>query len=133
MATVVEDVAARLRALVPSRTVFEWAVPDGALPAAYLLVRATPTDEASGRMTDTVDHEDWTVRVLSIARNGDPFKAARTADAGATLARTALRGYRPMSGQWRLRFELGSDAFKDDTTTETAYTAPLQYSLRINL
>lgn len=133
MATVVEDIAARLRAQVPSRTVFEWAVPDGALPAAYLLVRATPVDEASGRMVDTVDHEQWTVRVLSIARNADPLKAARTADAGATLARRALRGYRPLSGQWRLRFELGSDAFEDDATTETAFNAPLQYSLRINL
>lgn len=133
MATVVEDVAARLRAQVPSRTVYEWALPDGTLPPAYLLVRASPTGESSDRMPDTVDHEDWTVRVLSVARNADPHVAARTADAGATFARKALRDYRPLSAQWRLLFDLGSDAYKDDTTTQTAYVAPLQYSLRVNV
>jgi hypothetical protein len=133
MATVVEDVAARLRAQVPSRTVFEWALPDGVLPPAYLLVRATPTAESGARMPDTVDHEDWTVRVLSVAKNADPHVAARTADAGATFARRALRNYRPLSGQWRLLFDLGADAYPDDVASSTAYTAPLQYSLRDNV
>lgn len=133
MTTVVEDVAARLRTQVPSRPVFEWAVPDGTLPPAYLLVRATPTGESGDRMPDTVDHEDWTVRVLSVARNGDPHVAARTADAGATFARRALRGYRPLAGQWRLLFDLGADAYPDDLATSTAFSAPLQYSLRVNV
>lgn len=133
MATVVEDVAARLRAQVPSRTVFEWAVPDGALPAAYLLVRASPTGESGERMPDTVDHEGWTVRVLSVCQNADPHVAARTADAGATFARRALRGYRPLAGQWRLLFDLGADAYRDELSTQTVYNAPLQYSLRVNV
>ena len=86
--TLVEDVAARLRAQVPSRAVYELAVPDGPLPTAYLLLRAAPSDEAGQRMTDTTDHVMWTVRVLSVARHVDPFKAARTA--GSIINRAAL-------------------------------------------
>ena len=41
--TLVEDVAARLRAQVPSRAVYELAVPDGPLPTAYLLLRGMKT------------------------------------------------------------------------------------------
>ena len=126
----VEDVAARLRTQIPSRMVYEYAVPDGSLPAAYLLVRAAVTDEGSERMCDTTHVVDHTVRVLSIARNGNPHVAARTADAGASFARTALRDWRPSGGQWPLRFETGSDAFRDESIPETTFVAPLQYSLR---
>lgn len=133
MTTLVEDVAARLRSQVPSRVVFELAVPDGDLPAAYLLVRATPSSELSERMTDTTDHVSWTVRVLSVARHVDPFKAARTADAGAGFAREALRGYRPLSGPWRLRYELSLDATRDESLPETTFAAAVQYAVRRNL
>ena len=126
----VEDVAARLRVQVPSRTVYEHAVPDGTLPAAYLLVRAAVTGEGSERFCDTTHVVSHTVRVLSIARNQDAHRAARTADSGATFARTALRDWRPSGGQWKLRYETGSDAFRDESTPETTFVTPLQYSLR---
>lgn len=131
--TVVEDVAARLRAQVPSRTVYEWAVPDGTLPAAYLLVRASIADETSERMVDTTHVAYETVRVLSAARNDNPHSAARTADAGLRFARAALRDYRPSSGQWRLRFETGSDPYRDESVTETTFVAAAQYRLRSSL
>ena len=130
---VVEDVAARLRAQVQSRTVYEWAVPDGSLPAAYLLVRGSVSGEDGDRMPETVDHERWTVRVLSAARHSDAHVAARTADAGLAFARAALRDYRPLAGAWRLRYDLGSDAFRDESASDTTFTAAAQYSLRVNL
>lgn len=126
----VEDVAARLRTQVPSRTVFEYAVPDGTLPTAYLLVRASPVDEGSERLSTTTHVVQSVVRVLSAARNGNPHVAARTADAGAKFARDALRDWRPSGGQWPLRFDVGADAARDESIPETTYVAPLQYSLR---
>mgnify|MGYP003588834947 FL=1 len=131
--TLVEVVAARLRAHVTSRTVFEFAVPDGPLPTAYLLVRATPASERATRMTDTTDHVMWTVRVLSVARHVDPFKAARTADVGSSMARTALRDYRPLLGPWRMRFELSADAYRDESLPETTFVAAIQYAVRTSL
>lgn len=130
---VVEDVAARLRTQVPSRTVYEYAVPDGPLPAAYVLVRSAVTDEESVRMCGTVSVETSTVRVLSVARNNNPHVAGRTADAGSAFCRAALRGYRPGAGQWRLVYETGSDAYRDDSLPETTYMTALQYSLRRDL
>jgi hypothetical protein len=125
-----EDVAARLRTQVPSRTVYEHAVPDGTLPAAYLLVRAAVTDEGSERMSTTTHMDHAGVWVLSVARNGDPHVAARTADAGATFARAALRDWRPSGGQWPLRFVAGRVAERDESIPETTYVAPLQYGVR---
>ena len=63
----VEDVAARLRAQVTSRTVYEHAVPDGVVAAAYLLVRAAVTDEGSERMSTTTHTTSAAVRVRSVA------------------------------------------------------------------
>ena len=126
----VEDVAARLRTQIPSRTVYEHAVPDGSLPAAYLLVRASVSGEGSERLCDTTHVISYTLRVLSVARNGDPHVAARTADAGSVFARRALRDWRPSGGQWKLRYETGSDAFRDESVPATTFVAAVQYSLR---
>lgn len=131
--TLVEDVAARLRTQVPSRAVYELAVPDGPLPTAYLLLRATPSDEAGQRMTDTTDHVMLTVRVLSVARHADPFKAARTADVGSSMARAALRDFRPAAGPWRLRFAASSDAFRDESLPDSTFVAAVQYAVRTPL
>ncbi len=130
--TLVEDVAARLRAHVTSRTVFEFAVPDGPLPTAYLLVRATPASERATRMADSTSVVSWTVRVLSVARHADSFKGARTADTGLSMARDALRDFRPV-GQWPLRYETGVDAFRDESLPDTTFIAAAQYSLRNQL
>lgn len=129
----VEDVAARLRVQVPSRAVYEHAVPDGPLPAAYVLVRGGITAESSERMASTTHVGEATVRVLSIARHADPHVAARTADAGATFARAALRDFRPSSGQWPMRLALGSDPYRDESVSETTFVVGLQYVLRTDL
>ena len=126
----VEDVAARLRTQVPSRTVYEHAVPDGTVAAAYLLVRAAVTDEGSERMSTTTHVDHSGVWVLSVARNGNPHVASRTADAGASFARAALRDWRPSGGQWPLRFDTGRVADRDESLPETTFSAALQYSLR---
>lgn len=129
---VVEDVAARLRTQIPSRTVYEYAVPSGGtLPAAYLIVRSSVSREEAERMCDTVNRVDWAIRVLSVARNPDAHAAGRTASAGATFARAALRDWHPSGGQWKLRFKVGADEpYPDDTTPETSFVVGLQYGLR---
>ena len=127
---VTEDVAARLRTQVPSRTVYEHAVPDGTLPTAYLLVRSSVSSEDSERLCDTTHVVGHTVRVLSVARNSDAHVAARTADAGASFARVALRDWRPSGGQWKLRFDVGSDAYRDEDLPHTTFVVGLQYGLR---
>lgn len=130
--SVVAAVAARLRTGVPSRVTFEFAVPDGDLPTAYLLVRATPATEFPSRAADSTSVVSWTVRVLSIARHADPFKGARTADAGLSMVRDALRDHRPVD-QWPLRFESSADAFRDESLPDTTFVAAAQYSLRNQL
>lgn len=129
----VEDVAARLRAQIPSRTVYEHAVPDGTLPTAYIVVRGGITAETSARMTDTTHVGEGLIRVLSVARNSDAHKAARTADAGAAFARDALRDFRPSGGQWPMRLALGSDPYRDESVAETTFVVGLQYGLRTDL
>ena len=126
----VEDVAARLRTQVPSRTVFEHAVPDGTIPAAYLLVRASISGEDAERLCDATNRVDHALYVLSISRNKDAHVAARTADAGMTFARAALRDWRPSGGQWKLRYETGSAPYRDESTPETTFVAAAQYGLR---
>lgn len=127
---VVEDVAARLRTQVPSRTVYEHAVPDGTIPAAYLLVRASVSTEFSERMCDATHAVTHAVYVSSVARNGDAHVAARTANAGSKFARDALRDWRPSGGQWKLRFVTAPAASRDESLPETTFVAPVQYGLR---
>lgn len=129
----VEDVAARLRTQVTGRRVFEYAVPDGPLPGAYLLVRGGVERESSERMTGTTHVGEAIVRVLSIADHADPHVAARTADAGATFARNALRDFRPSSGQWPLRLVAGSDPYRNEAVSATTFHVALQYALRTDL
>lgn len=126
----VEDSAARLRTQVPSRTVYEHAVPDGAIAASYLLVRGSISGESSERMCDTTNVVDHALYVLSVARNGNPHVAARTADAGLTFARAALRDWRPSGGQWKLRYETGAAPYRDDSIPETTFVAAAQYGVR---
>lgn len=127
----VEDSAARLRTQVPSRTVYEHAVPSGeTIPAAYLLVRGSISGERSERLCDTTNVVDNALYVLSVARNGNPHVAARTADAGLTFARAAFRDWRPSGGQWKLRYETGSAPYRDDSIPETTFVAAAQYGVR---
>jgi len=63
----------------------------------------------------------------------DPFKAARTADVGSSMARAALRDYRPLLGPWRMRFELSADAYRDESLPETTFVAAIQYAVRTSL
>ena len=71
-----ESVAARLRSEVPSRTVFEGAVPDGPLPAQYLVVVTSEGDEAATRACDVVNVQTPHVWVYSVARNDLPDVAS---------------------------------------------------------
>lgn len=129
----VEDAVARLAAQIPSRTVYPYAVPDGDLPARYLIVYGSDGDEESNRMSQTVNVLRPTVRVVSASRNSEPEVAAREAAWGASKARAALRNYRP-DGTWAFRHVAGDQSPRVDSSAgATTYVAAEQFSIRIAL
>jgi hypothetical protein len=127
--TAVDEAAARLTEQVPSRTVFSYAVPDGTLPARYLLVSGSPGSEESARMGGTVNLGEPFVWVTSVSRNAKPEVAAREAAWGAQKAREALRNYRP-DGTWSFRAETSQAPQRDDSLDATTFYAVEQFSRR---
>jgi hypothetical protein len=127
----VEDAAARLTTQIPSRTVYSYAVPDGTLPARYLVVYGSEGSEESTRMVGTVSVATPAVWVSSVSRNADPNVAAREAAWGAQKARAALRNYSP-DGTWAFRAQVSRPAAADDPAQET-WTAVEQFSRRTHL
>ena len=128
----VEDAVARLTAQIPSRTVYPYAVPDGTVPARYLVVYGSEGVEESTRMVQHVNQQVPTVWVTSVARNTNPITAAREASWGAQKAREALRNYSP-DGSWAFRAEISQPASRDESTTSTTFFAVEQFSRRTSL
>ena len=121
-------VAARLRSQVPSRTVYEGAVPDGAIPARYLLVVTSEGDEAATRACDVVNVQIPYVWVYSVSRNASPDLAARECAWAAAAVRAALRNWQPT--EWRLRHLVSAPPGRNDTTPDTTFDAVDQYRVR---
>lgn len=120
---------ARLGPLIPSRTVYAGAVPDGPLPAKYIVLWASEGSEESTRSTGTMNVQTPELWVSSVSRNERPEVAAREAAWGAREARKALRGWRPES-DWALRHEVSAPARRDELATAVVYVATEQFSLR---
>lgn len=129
MTAILDAVVLRLQTQVPERTVYARAIPDGALPAQYLLVRESIADEFSARAVGTVHAGQHAIRVLSVARDPFPERAAHVADVGAARAREALRNFRP-GGQWALRFDIGSDPYRDEELPDLTFIVAAQYVAR---
>ena len=132
MTAVLDAVVARLDAVVVGREVYARAVPDGPIPAEYLLVRESVSGEFSARSVGTVHAGEHLIRVLSVARGPRPDDAAHVADVGAERARAALRNYRP-AGQWVLRYDLGSDPYRDEDLPDWSFIVASQYFVRSSL
>ena len=124
----VEDAATRLRSQISSRTVYEYAVPDGTLPAQYLVVFGAVGLEESTRMSQTVNVAEPAVWVTSVSRNAKPDVAAREAAWGAEKSRAALRNY-AVDG-WAFRAEVSQPARKDETASVSTFFAVEQFSRR---
>lgn len=116
--------------MIPSRTVYEYGVPDGPLPLRYLVVRGNEGGEESSTVADARDLRSPAVWVTSVSRNADPALAAREASWGAGRARDALRGWRPPLGRaaWKLASELSQPASRDESIPETTFFAVEQFS-----
>lgn len=127
--TAVDEAVARLKAQVPSRTVYAHAVPDGTIPAQYLVVYGSNGSEESARMGGTVNLGEPAVWVTSVSRNAKPELAAREAAWGAQKAREALRNYRP-DGTWSFRAETSQPPQRDDSLDQTTFYAVEQFSRR---
>lgn len=125
----VAAVATRLRSQVPGRTVYEHGVPDGALPARYVVVFGSEGDEAATRACGTTNVQEPSVWVTSVSRNPDGHNAAREAAWGASRARTALRDYRP-EGRWKFTPASSSPARRDEALSDTTFYAVEQFTLR---
>jgi len=127
-----DDVAARLSAQIPSRTVYSGAVPDGSLPPRYLVVWASEGDESSTRASDGTNTQTPSVWVSSVSRNNSPKIAADEAAWGASKVRAALRDWRPY-GDWKIRPEVSQPPRRDEAIPATTFFAVEQFSVRINL
>lgn len=125
-------VAAHLGEMIPSRTVYDGAVPDGAIPEQYLVVWAAEGLEEATRACDAASVQSPTVWVNSASRDDDPEVASREARWGAARARTVLRGVRP-EGRWTLRPTGSSPARRDESIPETTYVASEQFTLRSSI
>lgn len=126
--TLGDAVKARLEAQIPSRTVFVGAVPDGALPARYIVVWASEGIEAVGRAAGAANRQTPYVWATSVSRSHSPQQAAREAAWGAAQVRLALRGWRP-DDRWRLSHEASVPARRDESISETTFFAVEQFSL----
>jgi hypothetical protein len=128
----VEEAVSRLTSQIPARTVYAYAVPDGDLPARYLVVYGSEGAEESTRMSQTVNVATPAVWVTSVSRNADPEVAAREAAWGAQKARAALRNYRP-DGGWAFRSETSQPARSNETASVSTFYAVEQFSRRTHL
>ena len=122
----------RLASAVPSRTVYAGAVPDGTLPATYLVVWASEGFEESTRSTTSTNVQTPALWVTSVSRNKRPEVAAREAAWGAGKAREVLRDWRP-DGGFLLRAEVSAPARREDSGTVSTFVATEQFSVRTNL
>lgn len=129
--TLLSDVAARLTAQIPSRTVYAGAVPDGTLPTRYLVVWASEGTEESTRLCDTTNVQTPTFWVTSVSRNSSPMVAAQESAWGSSKVRAALRDWRP-SGKWKVRAEASQPPRRDESATTTFYAVE-QFTVRISL
>lgn len=120
---------ARLAALVTARTVYGHGVPDGALPARYLVAFGSEGDESATRSCGTTNVQQPSVWVTSVSRNPDGHVAAREAAWGASQARAALRDYRP-EGRWKFIPVSSSPARRDESISDTTFYAVEQFTLR---
>jgi hypothetical protein len=125
-------VKARLESLIPSRTVYTGAVPDGTLPARYLVVYASEGTEDATRMTGTVSVQTPSLWVSSVSRNASPKVAADEAAWGSGKVRAALRNWRPESA-WSVRSETSQPARRDESIATTTFYAVEQFSLRSHI
>ncbi len=129
--SIVGDIATRLTAQVPSRTVYAHAVPDGPLPAQYLVVRASEGSEGSTRVCATTDTQTPSVWVTSVARNANPQVAAQECAWAAGRVRVALRDWTP--GVWPVTPETSQGPTRDESIPATTFYAVEQFSVRTNL
>ncbi len=130
--TLLADVAARLVAQIPSRTVYAGAVPDGTLPTRYLVVWASEGSEESTRLCDTTNVQTPTFWVTSVSRHAEPQIAAQEAAWGSSKVRAALRDWRPAS-QWKVRPEASQPPRRDEAVAATTYTATEQFTVRLSI
>ena len=132
--TLVEIVAARLRAAFPSRSAFEWAVPnkmpDGAaVPPRFYIVSANIGAEDSLDLSGASDLREPVLWVRCVSRREDPQTAAHEVLLWASGARDALRDLRaPLgSGLVELDHLVSSQPFRDEGLPESTWLATEQW------
>jgi len=97
---VVEPIASRIESVVgAARVVYRYGVPDGALPATYILVTASVGETSSSNLAGLADRRTSTVDVKSVSRDPDRHQAAREALWGARKVVDALTDFRPAVGR----------------------------------
>ncbi len=132
--TLVEAVAARLRARFPARVTLEWAVPnkmpDGSpVPRLFWIVSANVGDEESSTMAGARDVRSPVLWVRSVSQHSDPQRAAHEVSLWAEDARDALRGFSPSIGRmsWALDHLVSSQPFSESGLPDSSWSATEQW------
>ena len=128
----VAAVGARLEEQVPGWPLFLHGVPDGDLPARYLVVRGAEGSESSTRAVGSTTVQRPVVWVASSVRHPDGRFAAKEAGAAAAAVRAALRDWRP-EGRWALRPSGSTPAERNEALPDTTYYAVERFALRSSI
>jgi hypothetical protein len=125
----VDDVASRLRTQVPSRTVYEHAVP--ASPASRYLLVASSETRLADTLGDIARMRDSVIWVTSVSRNPDAVQAADEAAWGSEKAADALMGWRTSTGDiaWKPVHLSGQPVQRDDALPDVVMFAVDRYGI----
>jgi len=123
------DIAEALKVALTGVTVYDFAVPNGTLPASYIIVRAGVVNEFPTRMARATNKAEDVARVIAVSRHTNPEVAASLAESLRSRFVPVLRDWRPSGSQRALRFDLGGDAFRDTSLPDVTFVAPVQYRL----
>ena len=129
---VVEPIASRIESVVgAARVVYRYGVPDGALPATYILVTASVGETSSSNLAGLADRRTSTVDVKSVSRDPDRHQAAREALWGARKVVDSLTDFRPAVGRvaWLLDHMASYAPAADDSLPEVVMQAVERYTL----
>ena len=130
MTTFVDAIADRLVGRVDGWQVYKHGVPDGTLPARYVVVWGIPGDESASTTSSATDMREPVAWVTSVCRYPDARFAASEVSESSVRVRDALRDWRPPLGRanWKCRNGLSGAPRRDESIPATTYATVEQFT-----
>lgn len=123
---------ARLAAQIPTWPRYLHGVPDGNLPARYLVVRSSEGSEERTRAAGSTTIQSPSLWIAGSVRHDDGQFAAKELAAVMAQVRATLRDWRPES-RWALRPVGSQPAIRNEALPETTFYAVEQFRLRSSI